>query len=82
MFRENLILTAIGAVIGLLLGKWLHAFIMVNIDVDIVSFELLIYPKSYILSIVLTFVFALLVDLVMYFKLQKIDMAESLKSIE
>ncbi len=82
VFRENLILTAIGAVIGLLLGKWLHAFIMVNIDVDIVSFELLIYPKSYILSIVLTFVFALLVDLVMYFKLQKIDMAESLKSIE
>lgn len=82
VFRENLILTAIGAVAGLGLGKWLHAFIMHTINVDGVSFQTKVLPVSYLAAVVLTFAFAMAVNGFMYFKLQKIDMAESLKSIE
>lgn len=82
VFRENMMLTGIGALAGLLLGKWLHAFVMYNIDIDLVSFAVYISPKSYVLSVVLTFAFSLLVDFVMYWRLERINMAESLKSIE
>ena len=82
VFRENLALTAIGAVVGLFLGKWLHWFVMYNINIDMISFKTLITPLSYLLSLVFTFGFALLVNGLMYFKLEKINMAESLKSIE
>jgi len=82
VFRENLILTAIGAVIGLPFGKLLHAFIMYNIKIDMVYFNTYIAPKSYLYAIVMTFVFAMLVNFFMFFKLKKINMAESLKSIE
>ncbi len=82
VFRENLVLTALGAVLGLGLGKWLHWFVMYNINIDMVSFKTVIMPDSYLWSIVYTFVFAMLVNGLMYFKLEKINMAESLKSIE
>ena len=82
VFRENMALTAIGALVGLPLGKWLHAFVMYHIDIDMVAFDVHISAFSYVLSIIITFLFALLVDGVMYFKLNEIHMAESLKSIE
>lgn len=82
VFRENVALTAIGALVGLPLGKWLHAFVMYHIDIDMVAFDVHVSAFSYVLSIVITFLFALLVDGVMYFKLNEIHMAESLKSIE
>ena len=82
VFRENMVLTAIGALVGVPLGIWLHGFVMHSIDIDGVSFQDRIAPISYLFSIVLTFLFALIVNGFMYFKLQKIDMAESLKSIE
>ena len=82
VFRENLLLTGMGAVVGLGLGKWLHWFIMYNIKLDMISFKTIIMPVSYVWSLLLTFGFALLVNGLMYFKLEKINMAESLKSIE
>lgn len=82
VFRENLLLTGIGAVIGLLLGKWLHWFVMHNINIDMISFKTYIAPASYVWSVLLTFVFAMLVNGLMFFKLDKINMAESLKSVE
>ena len=82
VFRENLVLTGMGAVVGLALGKWLHWFVMYNINIDMISFKTLIEPVSYLWSFVLTFVFAMLVNGLMFFKLEKINMAESLKSIE
>lgn len=82
VFRENIILTAIGAAAGLILGRLLHAFVMARIDIDMVSFDVKILPLSYLFSFLLTFVFAGFVDGVMYFKLEKINMAESLKSVE
>ncbi len=82
VFRENLILTGFGAAVGMLLGKLLHRFIMYNINIEMISFKNSIAPLSYCLSFLLTFVFAMFVNGVMFFKLEKINMAESLKSIE
>lgn len=82
VFRENFFLTGISAVVGLLLGKWLHTFVMEQIKIDMLSFDIRIAPLSYVLAIVLTFVFAAIVNLAMYYKLEKISMTESLKSIE
>lgn len=82
VFRENFILTGIGAVLGLGLGKLLHVFIMNCINVEAVSFDSRITWVSYVLSVVLTFIFAVIVNLFMLLKLNKINMAESLKSVE
>ena len=82
VFRENLVLTGMGAVVGLGLGKWLHWFVMYNINLEMISFKTVIMPVSYLWSLLFTFGFALLVNGLMFFKLEKINMAESLKSIE
>ena len=82
VFRENLFLTAIGGSAGLLLGKQLHWFVMEQINIDMVSFPHTVLPLSYGYSLLLTFLFAFIVNLVMFQKLDKINMAESLKSIE
>lgn len=82
VFRENLILTAIGAAVGLILGKYFHAFVMARIDIDMINFHVQIFPRSYFVSFALTFVFAGIINAVMFFKLEKINMAESLKSVE
>lgn len=82
VFRENLVLTAIGALVGLVLGKWLHIFVLDQINVDMVSFDVHVRPISYVFSILLTFGFAWVVNLFMSGKLEKINMAESLKSVD
>ncbi|MBR4862332.1 MAG: FtsX-like permease family protein, partial [Firmicutes bacterium] len=82
VFRENILLTAIAAVVGLPLGKALHTFVLSQVTVDALSFHMYISPLSYALGVVITFVFAFLVNLVMQRKLTKISMTESLKSIE
>lgn len=82
VFRENVVLTAIGALAGQGLGVLLHRFVMDRIKVDMVSFDIRILPLSFAKSILLTFLFMAVVDVFMYLKLERIDMAESLKSIE
>ena len=82
VFRENIVLTAIGALVGLGLGKALHWFIMFHVNIDMISFRTYIKPVSYLFSILLTFGFAVFVNILMQHKLDKINMAESLKSIE
>ena len=82
VFRENLILTGLGALAGLVMGKYLHSFIMAQIDIDMIAFDVHIAPLSMLYSIVLTFVFAVFVCGVMNRKLDAINMAESMKSIE
>ena len=82
VFRENLILTAFGAIAGLFLGKLFHAFVMSQVQVDQVSFAIRILPKSYLFSVVLTFVFAVLINFCMTGKLDRVSMTESLKSVD
>lgn len=82
VFRENIALTAIGIVVGLVLGVFLHRFVMAQIHVDMVSFDTRILPISYLYSVLLTFAFNFFVNGVMTGKLEKINMAESLKSVE
>lgn len=82
VFRENLILTAFGAIAGLGLGKLFHAFVMSQVQVDQVSFNVRVLPRSYIYSIVITFIFAILINLCMTGKLERVSMTESLKSVD
>lgn len=82
VLRENLALTALGTSVGLGLGVLLHKFVMAQIVIDIVSFRTEIRPVSFVLSALLTFVFNFIVNLFMEIKLEKINMAESLKSVD
>lgn len=82
IYRENIMLTLIGALLGLLLGKALFLFIIVTAEMDEMMFGREIYGSSYIIAMILTFIFAMLVNVMMHFKLQKIEMVESLKSVE
>lgn len=82
VFRENIFLTAISALVGLVLGKLLLSFIINQIQIDLMCFKDEISLLSYALAFVLTFVFSALVSIAMYGKLDRISMTESLKSIE
>ena len=82
VFRENNTLVFLGMLLGLPLGKWLHAYVISQIKVDMIAFDVRIAPMSVVYSLLLTVLFAAIVDFVMYFRLRRISMAESLKSIE
>ena len=82
VFRENLMLTGVGTLVGLVMGKYLHEFVMYKVDIDMIAFDVHIAPLSILYSILLTFVFAAVVCWVMNRKLDAINMAESMKSIE
>ena len=82
VFREIRILSVVGSLFGLLLGKAMHLFVMAQVQVDGMYFPCKVAPVSYLISLVLTLVFATLITYFMRPKLRKVDMAESLKSIE
>lgn len=82
VYRENILLTLIGALAGLLIGKILHRFIIETVEIDSVMFGRNIDPPSFLYAFLLTVAFSLFVNGVMYFKLKKINMVESLKSVE
>mgnify|MGYP004689666043 FL=1 len=80
--RETTILTGIGMFFGILIGKALTVFILKTCELDQIMFGTTIKIQSYIYSLLLTVVFTLLVNITTYFALKKVDMIESLKSIE
>lgn len=82
VFKENMILTVIGSFLGLGLGWLLLSFVISQIKIDMVWFHATAEPLSYVLSVALTLVSAVIVDFIFYFKLDKINMAEALKSVE
>lgn len=82
VYRENTILTIIGIVVGLVMGVFLHRFIIITGEIDYMMFARNIKPISYIYSTILTIIFAVLVSFAMHFKLKGIKMVESLKSVE
>ncbi len=82
VYRENILITAIGILAGMGMGKVLHYFVITTVEVDATMFGRNINPPSFLISAAFTVVFSILVNAVMHQKLKKIDMVESLKSIE
>lgn len=80
--RENTILTIIGILLGLGIGNILTIYILKTCEVDTFMFDPTIAPISYLYAILITATFAILVNIILYFSLKKIDMIESLKSVE
>ncbi len=80
--RETVILTIIGILLGLVSGYFLNFYIMQTCEINILRFSKIVTPISYIYSILITIVFTVIVNIVTYFSLKKIDMIESLKSVE
>lgn len=82
ILRENLIMSAIGGLIGLPLGIALHQFVMYMIAVDGMQFQIRIEKINFVIAFVMTIVFAVLINLYMHRQIEKIPMAESLKTVE
>ena len=82
VYRENILLTIIGSVVGMVLGNFLHRYIILTVEVEEAMFGRQIHWQSYLYSFLFTVAFSLFVNWVMFYKLKKIDMVESLKSVE
>ena len=75
-------LTVAGSIFGMGLGYLLLVFVMTQVKIDMVWFKAMVLPASYVYSVALTIVSAMAVNFIFYFKLQNINMAEALKSVE
>ena len=82
VYRENILLTIIGSVVGMVLGNLLHRYIILTVEVEEAMLGRQIHWQSYLYSFLFTVAFSLFVNWVMFYKLKKIDMVESLKSVE
>jgi putative ABC transport system permease protein len=82
VFRENLVLTAISAVCGIPMGIMLLQYVMAQIKISHMYFGFRISPLSYLLSILITFLFTAIVDIALTYKTRRINMAEAMKAIE
>lgn len=82
VFRENVVITIISAIFGLPAGVFLHRFVMEQIKIEAVSFNIQILPKSYLYALLVTFGLTILVNVILIRKIDRIHMAESLKSVE
>lgn len=82
IYRENIILTIMGIALGMVLGIFVHKMLVVYCAVDTVMYVQTLSWYSYIISAILTAVFAVIVNVIMHKKMQKIDMVSSLKSVE
>ena len=82
VYRENIMLTIFSIAVGIVLGALLHRFVITTVEVDVVMFGRIVNWQSYLYSALFTTAFSLFVNWVMYYKLKKIDMVESLKSVE
>ena len=80
--RETIILTILGIVVGLVGGYFLTMYILKTCEIDMLMFDPEIKIMSYVLGVLITIFFAIIVNIVTYFSLKKIDMIESLKSVE
>lgn len=82
VYRENVLLTILGILTGIIMGIFLHRFVILTVEIDMMMFGREIALPSYLYSAALTAVFAILINFCMFFNLRKIDMVESLKSAE
>ena len=82
VFQENMVLSVVGSLAGLGLGKLLLDFVLLQVKVDVVWFRSRITPMSMVISVALTLLATLIVQFIFTFKLERINMAEALKSVE
>ena len=82
IYRENVILTVFGVGIGMLMGKLLHQWLILTVEIDMLMFGRTLSLPSYLYAVVLTILFSLIVNLAAHRKLKHIDMVESLKTVE
>ena len=82
IYRETMITVCFGIILGMLITPPLHNMVMGYLEVDTLVFLKTIKIESYIYASILTFIFALIMQVVTYLKIKKIDMIESLKSVE
>ncbi|MBR5932042.1 MAG: FtsX-like permease family protein [Lachnospiraceae bacterium] len=82
IYRENVLITIIGIALGVLGGIFLNRFVVTTVEVDIVMFGRQIFAMSFVKSILIAIAFTVIVNFIVHFKLKKIDMATSLKSVE
>ena len=82
VLKENLILSVIASIIGLPLGKLFHLAVMSMVKIDMINFDNVIHPLSYLMAFVCTVLFALIVNRFMKRQIEKVNMAESLKAVE
>ena len=82
IYRENIIVTVMGVILGLFGGIFLHRFVLWAVEINLLMFPKIIQPPSYIYSVLLAAGFAVIVNLVMNRRIAAIDMVESLKSVE
>ena len=82
IYRENVILTVFGVAMGMVMGKLLHQWLIFTVEIDMLMFGRQLSLSSYAYAVVLTVLFSLLVNLAAHRKLKKLDMVESLKTVE
>ena len=82
VLRENVCLTLIGCFLGIFFGKILHRFVILTAETDIMMFGRDIEIISFVYSILITLFFSAVVNFFMHFRLKKVDMVESMKSVE
>lgn len=82
IYRENMISAVIGIILGWLMGIVLHKFVIITSEVDIVMFNHHLVWWAYVIAAVLTMAFTIIVNIILHIKLKKVDMVESLKSVE
>ena len=80
--KENIIFTILGVIIGLVFGTFLTTGIILSIEIDSLRFMQNITILSYIYSAIITIAFSIIVNFIIHFVLKKINMIESLKSVE
>lgn len=80
--REIVLLTIIGIALGMVFGFFLNSFILGTCEIGILRFRKVILPQSYVYAVLITIVFTIIINFVTFFSLKKIDMIESLKSVE
>ena len=82
VYRENIVLTVFGVLMGCFMGHWLHIYLVRSTEIDLMMFGRQTAPSAYVYAAILTMLFSVLVNVLAHFKMKKIDMVESLKSAE
>ena len=79
IMRENIILTLLSLGVGVIFGKYLHNFVVVSAEINLVMFNREILLSTYLISVILTFGLAVIINLVMSRRANRVNMAEALK---